>query len=94
MNKYFFAGLKICQKTGITANDFEFLQCLLFSYPSGIIDASLIEIAEKTEIGSNVIVYTRMRSLKVAGLVTTKKKRKRSVIYYINVELIKEVVNE
>jgi hypothetical protein len=63
MNKNFFSGIKICKKTGISSQNFEFLQYLLLAYPNGIVDDTLKEIARKIKICNHTTVLNHIKSL-------------------------------
>jgi hypothetical protein len=94
MNKYFLAGIKICQKTGVTAKDFEFLQYLVFHYPNGIMDGSGSKIKDKINRYCLPTALEHLNILVGARLVLPIKVRKEKKKYHINIELIKAIVNE
>jgi Mn-dependent DtxR family transcriptional regulator len=92
MKKDFCTGVKICQKTGIRANDLLFLQYLLLSYPGGKVSVTLKEIAKELNVYSIATVFCHLRELERAGLVTITKK-KHGKVYRINMELIERIIN-
>jgi DNA-binding MarR family transcriptional regulator len=95
MDENFFLSIRICKQTGITPQNFQFLQSLLLAYPSGKVEGTLLDIASKTGC-SHATAYVHIQSLSKANLVIINKKMRydKNMSYTVNLKFIDKIINE